>query len=251
MAIAAAVFATAWRPWRAEAPAGAGRWGAALAFGLAFLAAGYPVEAWTGFPPHESWKWVAPLAAAAALVGAADALGWLGGARWPLLAALAGGSAFLLAGAWVPGHWAWRAALASIVLAHCAVLGRGERAGASTALALCAAFAGGSVILLLAETLKLALLAGALAASLGAAAGLALWRPRIAPLRGAVPILAVALPGLLLSGFFLTYSPVPAWSFVLASAAPAAILAAGRPWLRAACAAAATAVAVAGAVLAH
>src|SRR5262245_19553553 len=104
-ALCAAVLVAAWRPWRAEAPPGAGRWAGALAFGAAFLVAGHAVGAYWSFPPHERWQWLMELAAAAALVGAAERLGWLGGALWPLRAALACATGFLLVGPHLPAFW--------------------------------------------------------------------------------------------------------------------------------------------------
>jgi hypothetical protein len=168
-----------------------------------------------------------------------------------VLAALAGGSALLLAGTWVPGYWAWRAGMVTLVLALFAAMGTArDQRGGSVPFAWCLALSGASVILLLAENLKLALLAGALAAALGAATALTWWRPRMMPLAGAVPLLGVALPGLLLSGRFLTYSAVPAWSFLLAAAAPAGLLATRRPVLRIAAVGAAVVIAIAGAATA-
>ncbi len=251
MALCAVVLAAAWRPWRAESADGAGRWAGALGFGAAFLAAGHATGTYEPLPPLESWPWIVYLAGAAAMIGAADSMGWLGRARWPVLAALAGGSALFLAGMWVPGYWGWRAGLTAIILALVAVLGTvRDRRGAAVPFALCLAFSGASVIVLLAENLKLAILAGALAASLGAATALAWWRPRLRPLAGAMPLLAVTLPGLLLSARFLTYSAGPDWSYLLAAAAPAGLLAARRPALRIAAVAAAVAIALAGALLA-
>lgn len=248
MALCAAVLAVAWRPWRAESADGAGRWAGALGFGAAFLAAAYATGACGRFPPVESWQWIVYLAAAAAIIGAAEANGWLRGARWPVLAVFAGG-AVLLVGSWVPAYRAWQAGALAIVAALLAVLeAMHDRRGASIPFALCLAFTGASVILLLAENLKLALLAGAIAASLGAATSLAWWRPRMRPLAGAMPLLAVTLPGLLLSGKFLTYSAVPAWSFIFAAAAPIGLLVDRRPGLRIVGVAAAVVIAIAGAM---
>ncbi len=59
--------------------------------------------------------------------------------------------------------------------------------------------------------------------ALAATTLLSWWRPSISLARGPVAVLALLLPGLLLTGYYLTWSEIPAWVFVLAALAPLAV----------------------------
>jgi hypothetical protein len=80
--------------------------------------------------------------------------------------------------------------------------------------------AAGAVVILYADILKLAQLAGALGAALGSAMLLAWWHPQRPLVRGAMPAFAVLLPGLMFNARFETFSEVPIQSFLLVAAAP-------------------------------
>ncbi len=244
VALCATVLSAAWRPWRAEAPLGAGRWVSAVAFGVAFLIAGFAAGAFSKFPPHSTWQWIVYVAMAAAIMGGADAPSRL---KWPLRAVLACGTSLLLVGAWVDYHWAWRAVWGLMVLLLVAGLDplRG-RGGAAIPLGLCVAFTGASVVLALAPVIKFATMAASTAGCLGAAAILARWRPGLTPLGGAMPLFAVTLPGLLLSGLT-TSDDVRTWPFLLSAAAPAGLLVGRNPVLRVSCVLTLALAAVAGA----
>ncbi len=94
--------------------------------------------------------------------------------------------------------------------------------GPSLPLCLCVAAGGGSLLLVMSFNGRLALLAAALAACLAVAAALAWWRPAVS-LGGGISVLAVALPGLLYSGCFLTSSEIPRWTYVLVALGPLGI----------------------------
>ncbi len=132
----------------------------------------------------------------------------------------------MLVGNWVDGPWIWRPITAGVILSVCAVLNTSaaKRGGVSIPLALCAAGLAASVILMESGNAKLAQLAGALTSCLGIVAALAWWRPEVTLARGAAPVVALVFPGLLLSGYDLTWTEIPAWCFVLAAVSPAALL---------------------------
>jgi len=93
--------------------------------------------------------------------------------------------------------------------------------GAAWPLALGVVAVGSSVVLLYAGSLKLAQLAGALAACLGVATLIGWWRPLLSLARGAVPVVAVLLSGLWLAGYF--YAEALASSVGLLALAPLAV----------------------------
>ncbi len=166
-------------------------------------------------------RWLVPVAAVA---GLADAL-----FRWPTPLRLLGAAALAavcgraLVGDWVDHAWAWRGVTAAViaVVAVSVNAAAERRPGAAMPLSLCVAALGASVVLIGSGSAKLAQLAGALAACLGVAVALAWWRPTVSLSRGAVAVVAVLLPGLVLGGYFSSYSEIPQWVYVLAAVAPA------------------------------
>jgi hypothetical protein len=223
--VCAATMIGAWRPWRPDASIAGGLWAGAVALGLAFVPAFLAVEQWPGLPPHVTWHWLAWLAAIAAVAGVTDAM-----VRWPTAVRLLGAATLaavcgrLLVGDWVDHAWSWRAVTAAVV-AVVAVLvnvAAERRPGAAVPLSMCVAALGASVVLLGSGSAKLAQLAGALAACLGVAVALSWWRPNVSLSRGGVAVIAVLLPGLVLSGYFSSYSEIPPWVYVLAAVAPVA-----------------------------
>ena len=224
--VCAAVLIGAWRPWRPDAPIGGRQWAGAVALGLAFVPAFLAVERWPGVPPPVTWHWLAWLVPVAAIAGIADAL-----VRWPTplrllgavtLAAVCGRA---LVGEWVVHAWPWRAVTAAVIAAVAVSVNTAaeRRPGALVPLSLCVAALGASVVLIGSGSAKLAQLAGALSACLGVAVVLAWWRPTVSLSRGGVAVVAVLLPGLVLSGYFSSYSEIPPWVYVLAAVAPACV----------------------------
>jgi hypothetical protein len=193
-------------------------WGAAALAGGFF--AGYALSGWAPLVPRSPWHWLPYAAALAVVVGLRDA------GRLSLTWLPRGGVA--LAAAWllVPGgaasRYAWLAGLALAVLAGWFVLDRlAEKARDFVPPLLLAGVAGAAAFVLLqAGSAKFAQLAGTLAAVLGAFA-LLLWRRgERAFLRGAVPGIAVLIPGLMLNGWLNTFGGVHWVSFALVGAAP-------------------------------
>jgi len=222
--LCAGVLMAAWRPWRRDAQLAGGLWAGAIAFAVAFVVAFIAVEPWPGLPPHVTWHWLAWLAPIAAVAGVADAL-----LRWPTAvrllgaATLAAGCGRLLVGDWVDHAWSWRAVMASAiaVVAVSANAAAERRPGAAVPLSMCVAAFGASVVMLGSPSAKMAQLAGALAACLGVAVAINWWRPTVSLSRGGVAVIAVLLPGLVLSGYFSSSSDIPPWVYVLAAVAPA------------------------------
>ncbi len=222
--VCAATLLGAWRPWRPDMPIGGRLWGGAVALGLAFVPAFLAVERWPGVPPHVTWHWIAWLVPVAMIAGVVDAL-----VRWPRPLRLLGAATLAavcgraLVGDWVDHAWPWRGMTAAViaVVAVSVNAAAERRPGASVPLSLCVAALGASVVLISSGSAKLAQLAGALAACLGVAVVLAWWRPIVSLSRGGTAVVSVLLPGLVLSGYFSSFSEIPPWVYVLAAVAPA------------------------------
>jgi len=256
--ISAAVLMAAWRPWR-ERERARGGWGPPVAVGLGVLAAFIGLFGLPPLPPVESWQWLFYLTLAAALLGVADALvaaplAVRRGLMWiPLAIAPWLLVRLLLPLEWSPGAtYGFIAALAvANIIIWTAIDVLALRAGRFTLLlVLTILVSAASKVVLDSANAKLAQLAGALAATLGPAMVLALWRDRgINPPAGGTRTAATALSGratltitlpftgVLMSAYVNNYGDVPAASFVLLAAAPVAMALAEfaplhrlRPW---------------------
>ncbi len=220
--VCAATLIGAWGPWRPETPRRL--WPGAVALGLAFVPAFLAVDRWPGLPPHVTWHWIAWLVPVAMIAGVVDAL-----IRWPTPLRLLGAVALAamcgraLVGDWVDYPWPWRGVTAAVIAAVAVSVNvaTDRRPGAAVPLSLCVAAVGASVVLIGSGSAKLAQLAGALAACLGVAVVLAWWRPTVSLSRGGTAVVSVLLPGLVLSGYFSSFSEIPPWVYVLAAVAPA------------------------------
>lgn len=220
------LLAAGWRPWQRQHAAASGTWGGAVGLGVSVLLShGLMERSWPGIVPPDQWQWLLHLVAVAMAVGIFDASRrWPEALRWTVHLSLGALTGWLLVGPWLEGFWLWRIALGLNVV----VLIRGLDAplrrgcGPSLPLCLCVAAGGGSLLLVMAFNGRLALLMAALAACLGVAAVLTWWRPAVS-LGGGITVLAVALPGLLYSGCFLTFSEIPRWTYVLVALGPLGI----------------------------
>lgn len=235
MATSGLVLLMAMRPWRREAPPAPRPWAAALAIGAAYAVGHVTILGLPPRPPIADGWWLYPVEAwlfwlvlAATVVGVVLALApprpWVSSLAF---APLAGASAALLLSPIVRSQWTpaqSAGALAGLttawVLLHASLEKMAERAGAVVA-ALCLAIVAGAtgVTLLISATASGAQLAGALAAALGAVVLVGWWRPDLSFARGAAPVVAVALGGLLIYGVF--YAQMPKSSAALMVAAPA------------------------------
>jgi hypothetical protein len=212
-----------WRGWRAAEDGGALAAAAGLAAGWAALAASRQID-WEFLTPADAWDWLLPLALVALAAGVAERR-LAPPAQWALRLAVAAAAAWRLVSAQPaasPVSAGWYAGLGVGVLALWGALDPAARRwpGVWLPAMLTAAVGGAAAILEFSGNLKFAQLAGVLAAVLAGCAALAWWRPSVALVRGAVPALAVMLPGLLFEGFVNNYGEVPAASFLLALATP-------------------------------
>jgi len=201
--------------------------GAALAVGGAYVAGHLLQRGWRGFPPSEASDWPWPCAVAGALFGAAT-LGRRASssARFVLRLIAAGAAAFVVLAAWRRGAEPATARLTLVVVAAAGALAwsvlEAPRTGASAFLpALLALTAAGAATAIgLSGSVKLALLAGALASVLSAAAIAAGLRLAPPSLEGAVAPSVLTLLSLVVAATF--YSDLPRTSALLLAAAPCA-----------------------------
>jgi len=198
-----------------------------FALALAFVLASLMRDPWPGLPPLYTKHWLVWLAPVAAVAGMADAL-----VRWPTPLRLLGAATLaavcgrLLVGDWVDHAWPWRGVTATVIalVAVSVNAAADRRHGAAVPLSLCVAALGASVVLIGSANARLAELTGALAACLGVVVALNWWRPTVSLSRGGVAVVAVLLPGLVLSGYFARGSEdIRPWVYVLAAVAPAFI----------------------------
>jgi hypothetical protein len=209
----------------------------ALATAAGFVAGCFALGLVPLRPGPEAWHWLPWLALVAAAVTGAPLPGLLRAVLWLGVAALA---AWWLVPAtlfedkeWAPLRERCYLAVAGGVLALGLLVPLARRRpGPLVPLLWALAVGAGAFVLERSANAKLAQLAGALAAALGAvtlAAVLAPWRPVA---HGAVAVAAALLPGFMAEGKFYTFGEVPLTSFVLAAVAPLGLLVAELPGLR-------------------
>lgn len=212
--VCAAVLVLVWRPWR-QPPATITRAaGSSLAFVAALTVSAGMLLGWPRIPPAESWQWLVYLGLLGALPGlAGSASGGLGVCT--ALASAAAGAWWIVPKWQEPRGW-WVAALAGTVMITFSLepLAR-RRQGFGLPLTLFALSIASSAVLLLSGNLKLALLAGIIAACCGAAAVIGIWDRSFSLAGGPAGIVAIMLPCLLMSGQLLHYSEIPNYAFYL------------------------------------
>jgi hypothetical protein len=195
--------------------------------------AGYAALGWAPLLPADRWHWLphlALVAAAAGLVGGLPrvppALAHAARAAATGLAAwrLAPTDADSFGVVWVLGLF-----VAMVVTWELVEEVARRQPGALVPLLLTAAAGAAGVVLVQAGSAKFAQLAGVLAAALGPFVLFAWRRPNSATLAGAVPVVAVLLPGLMAVGKTYTFSDLPRAVFVLAALAPLGLAAAFLP----------------------
>jgi hypothetical protein len=181
---------------------------------------------WEFLTPTDSWHWLLPLALLALAAGAAGshpAMPRVGRRALRLgVAALTGWLLVRAESAMQPLHPVWAAGIVIAVLLIWDVLdavSRRWRGGALPGLLAVVALAAG-VLLELAGILKFAQMAGVLAAVLAGCACLGWKYPQALLARGAIPAVAVLLPGLLAAGYWNSFSDVPVASYLLMLATP-------------------------------
>jgi hypothetical protein len=213
-----------------------GRWGPALALGTSYALGHAAIQGWIAaherppFPPLDAPDWLPWLALAAMGLGLLE-VAWPGPAwsRWENRLLLTGGMLWLLLNSQFQARWAtnaegvrWLVGLGAGVLAFWGVLeALADRLGGALPLPLLIQAGGTAAVELLSGSLAQAEFAAVLAAALGLTWVASWFGPALSLSRGAVPVVAVALSGLILSGYFFAF--VPAASALLLAAAPLAL----------------------------
>jgi hypothetical protein len=235
-AISLALFWVGWAGAGKTEQARGRAWVGALAVGLAVAAAYILTLGWPGFPPTDTTRWLpfaALLGAVLGLIAAPASSPWGLTALLRLAASVALPLAVLqptIRYTWQESAWLWIGgiALALFVLWTTTDIAARRLAGPAMPLSLGAATALLAVALVLGRSAMLAQAGGMLAAAVGAAFLVALWRPHLLLAFGAMPVFMLVYAALLLSGHF--FAELPALHTVLLALAPAAtMLAAGIP----------------------
>lgn len=227
----------------------AGALGVTLAIMISFryLEGEWPV------PPHTRWHWVFLMTMAAGAIGAVNAMIPAGrGPTWrrtAVVAAVLGVAGMILLrplppiddGTAVWPDWLWKIGFGGgVVVSWLGLEAVSRREGAAwTLLGVIVAFTAASIVIIEARFAKPSQLAGAVAATCGLAWAISLaltMTGRRMPMCGGMTApLAMALPALLIFGWFYNVTDVPATSFVLVALTPLALLPmAVTPWRRAA-----------------
>ncbi len=232
--VAAIVLLVAWRPWNRSSSIN-GAWGGGLLLAAAFAVTQFGLVGWPPCPPREPAQWTVWLVLLAA---AAEAI--LRILRPPCWIRCIVHAAFAVAVGSLavpdfhqhPNRAAWCVGVSVIVLWSTLESLATRLRGATLPVAWLLAVIGVAVVLERSANAKLAQLAGALAAGLGVAVLVGLWRPKLPIAAGFASVLAIALPALLVNGHATT-EDIPAVAFILAGLAPlGAWLAAGHEIIR-------------------
>ncbi|HKE01255.1 MAG TPA: hypothetical protein VKE69_09615, partial [Planctomycetota bacterium] len=194
---------------------------AAAAVALAFAAAFVEIVGRPSFPPKESTHWL-PWVAAAAVAAALLEPSPLLGKAVRAIACVAVPVVFLsrLPGSWTePTRVVWAAALVGgTAVVWLSLDGLARAAAPSAMLAATWIVAAASAVAIgLSGSAVLGQLAGAVAAALGAALVLCVWKPASAVAPGVVPAVALLLPALWICGRFFAELPLSAMACLAAS----------------------------------
>jgi len=218
------LYLTAWQPRRRSDADGRGSWGPAVAVGVGFVSGFLALEGWPGLPPLEVAGWLPWLALGAVAAGLFRRSSAVAGAVLRL--ALAFGVPLLTLWPLIEHRWSgaaatlWIGGLAGAVF----VVGGAVDALAASApgsrvpLGLGAATTGAAGCIVLAGSARLFQLTVILAATLGTAVAVSLWR-RGASHDGGSTVAFALLAGLLVNGFFYL-DDLPAVAAILLAASP-------------------------------
>lgn len=200
----------AWRPWKREGcPNGA--WGSALGLAIGYAAADIRIRSWPfdfnqDLLPAGGGRWHPHIALVTALIVVGLTRYKKIGARLPVSVVLTAGAVALYlrvamaddAKATLPALGIFTAI--GLVLWSCIWAAAKNGKGARLPLMLWAAAAGASLILLQSGNAALAMLSGALAASMGVFAVFGWIRPSLPMVTGALPVYTLVMLGLLIVG---------------------------------------------------
>lgn len=220
--ICAAALLAAWRPWQKDRSDAFSQWGGSLGFGLAFAISSGLLLGWAALPPKENWQWLTYLSFFAVVVGLVNSWRRKTGLVCGLIFACA--SAYLLVPTWQEPRWVWIVALAGanlVLLLTLDPLGRRWQ-GSTFAFTFLLTSTSCSVLLVLSGNAKFGQLAAIVAACCATSMLLSWWCHKLTLAGGAIPVIALLLPGLMFNGHFYNYSNVPPACFFLLLAAPIA-----------------------------
>ncbi|HET6202606.1 MAG TPA: hypothetical protein VFI25_07365 [Planctomycetota bacterium] len=201
-----------WRPWRKGAFPSRWSWIEPLAFAAGYASAQVALIGWPAFPPRESTHGLFYLAVAAGtLAPLASSRAIPVAARWIVSAVLAFAVPLLLLRARIEHRWSagesagWVFALGTAALAVGAASKTASRLpGPASILALLVPLTATAGVLVLSGTALHSQLAGAVAASLGAALALSVRRPGIALSPASTQFVSTLLCSFLVTGHFST-----------------------------------------------
>lgn len=209
-----------------------------MAFAAAFTASFLLLEGVPVWPLQSKWHSIVLIVgAAAALSIAMDFLPRRSAAMAATCIALIVAAMFFQPPASVEQPWLWRGVLAAVaaglfVFAHPIGVKQPERGRFLVPAVFVIAFTASSGVIMQAHFSKLAFMAGAMAASCGIAAILALLSRRLVFAGSATAVTSAALASLLVIGNIYDQANLPVWSFCLAGLVPLALALRSLPVLR-------------------
>ncbi len=231
--VCAVVLVIGWWPRRQGVLSSEGTWSGAVGLGAGYVLGHVIATGWPPFPPVDATQWLIFLAIIATVVGLLDTR-WRqvdslrGIVRWSWRVLLSVATVWLLCrpllshswGALVAAGWVVGLTIGLIAFWTSIDVLAERVSGASMSLVLLAVAAGGASVLFVSGSALLAQRCGVIAAMLGACLVIGWWCPVMSLARGAVPVVAVVVGGLWISGYL--YAEVPPWSAILLAVAPSA-----------------------------
>lgn len=226
-ALSLILLAAGWAGVRmAEQARGRAFWGA-LAIPIAFAVAYWLTLGWPNFPPVDTTKWLPYAALTGMLLGllaAPKKAPWWLTALLRLAASVALPLLLLqptIKYTWHGSGWIWITAIALALFVLWTITDAAAQRLQGTPMPLALGAAAGllGLCLLLSHSGMLTQTAGMLAAAVGAAFIVALWKPHLSLAFGAIPAYILVYAGLILCGHFFAY--LPAKHAVLLALAPA------------------------------
>ena len=227
--VAGITWVISWRMWRRRSLAPRGHWGGTVGIALGFVSANVVLVSWPPFPPNTAAQWLVYLAVAASALMLYEGKSrrnpsWLWRFRFTLSAAFM----LILLRSMIMYTWTdpqalfWIAAIIPTTAAVWKYLDdlAKRRTGAALPISLWLVCAVAGFCLLVSGSALLGQLAGALAATFGAAIVLGLWARGFTLSGGGISIFTLLYAGLLWQGCF--YSELPIASGVLLFVAPLA-----------------------------
>ena len=225
--VAGTTWIISWHMWRRNSLSRYGHWGGAVGIGLGFVAANFIIVSWPPFPPNTAAQWLVYLAAVATLLTTLERRWRLSPERlWRFRFGMSALFMLLLLRSMIMYTWSdpqalfWLAVIiptTAAVWKYLDVFAK-RNPGASLPMALWLVCTVAGACLLLSGSAMLGQLAGALAATFGAAVVLGIWARDFTLSGGGISVFVLIYAGLLWQGCF--YSELPIVSGGLLFLAP-------------------------------